>query len=357
MKKVAFTELHPLVLKYKNIVPLYHDAPRSLESFDIPQGQILLFTSVGDYAYFNDYIPAFDRCLDYYNSTGKLLNFYIILTQQNIPENLSKKYEPVAKFYRIPSFYAWYRNKLDFDKFFSNKQISKIFLSLNNRAMWYRQALFYLFVKNNLLEKSIFSYRATDTFNEGNQFDKTHGRVPNILEILDQDISEIKKIVPYTIPNDNIKLTGSWKFDHDYFYNTTFCSVITETYLEQGDPFFTEKVFKPIAFGHPFLLCASDQSLFLLKELGFETFPEIFDESYDQEKDVRLRLKKLFEEILRISKWSINDCNIALDRVDDKLKHNVNHFANILPSIYKRDIETLMYQLDILIAKKQPLIG
>ena len=355
--KLAFTELHDIVKKYNNVLPLYTDVPRSIESFNIPAGNILLFTSIGDYAYFNDYVAAFDRCLEYYNRTGKLLNFYIIITQQHIPADLAEKYKTILKFYRIPSFYAWYHHKLDYKNFVKHKQIDKTFLSLNNRAMWYRQALFYLFVKHNLLDRSIISYHAADRFDEGNQFDFCHNQIPDICGILDQDIQQIKTMVPYKIANDPIGLIGTWDFSHAYFYNTTFCSIVTETYTESNDPFLTEKIFKPIAFSQPFLLYGSNQSLALLKEIGFETFSEIFDESYDQEPDPALRLNKLFEEVLRISTWPTADCDHALDKVAGVLEHNVNHFINILPSLYRRDIDDLRMEIESLIVEKQKLFG
>jgi hypothetical protein len=61
--------------------------------------------------------------------------------------------------------------------------------------------------------------------------------------------------------------------------------VPTETVYFGNRLHLTEKTFKAIALEMPFVLVAPAGSLAYLREYGFQTFDEIFDESYDLETD------------------------------------------------------------------------
>jgi hypothetical protein len=60
-------------------------------------------------------------------------------------------------------------------------------------------------------------------------------------------------------------------------------SIVSETQYEdkQRTVFLSEKVFKPIACQHPFVILGNKGSLKELKKLGYKTFHDLIDESYD----------------------------------------------------------------------------
>ena len=95
--------------------------------------------------------------------------------------------------------------------------------------------------------------------------------------------------MPYEDPTAQRYYDARW-------YDDTWFSIVAESYVDQYDsdtwganrtpylgpwPFITEKTFKPIALQHPFMIFGHSGTLARLHELGFETFPEMFDESYD----------------------------------------------------------------------------
>jgi len=84
-------------------------------------------------------------------------------------------------------------------------------------------------------------------------------------------------------------------------FEQALLSVITETTYEHGDVFISEKTFKAIAHGHPFIIVGPAESLRVLHQLGFETFDGIIDESYDQEYDANTRMFKVLTELGRIN--------------------------------------------------------
>ena len=53
-------------------------------------------------------------------------------------------------------------------------------------------------------------------------------------------------------------------------------------------------------YGHPFIMYGQPRSLEYLKTLGFKTFPNIFDESYDTITDTNKRQEKIIEQIQKM---------------------------------------------------------
>ncbi len=61
--------------------------------------------------------------------------------------------------------------------------------------------------------------------------------------------------------------------------------VVTETDYYKDKLHLTEKIFKPVVAGQPFLLLAGRGNLAYLREYGFKTFGDYWDESYDNIAD------------------------------------------------------------------------
>ena len=116
----------------------------------------------------------------------------------------------------------------------------------------------------------------------------------------------------------------------DHFKETYF-SFVTETVFESqpGAPLFvTEKTYMPFVNYHPFIITSGPGCLEYLRSEGYETFPEMFDESYDFIVDRAKRLKIIMDNIERICKMDINELHDIYWSVWKKLKHNRNHFFN-----------------------------
>jgi hypothetical protein len=111
------------------------------------------------------------------------------------------------------------------------------------------------------------------------------------------------------------------------WYDCTEFSVVMETYIDNVNfpRFITEKTYKPLAFFHPFVIIGQPGVLAHLHKLGFETWPELFDESYDSETDDIKREDLIVKQILNFDYGSsIND-----PIVQQKLKHNHSRFFDM----------------------------
>ena len=210
-----------------------------------------------------------------------------------------------------------------------DNDISKKFLCLNKRASMPRWLTYKKFYTDNLLDQSIFSFLGED---------QRWGKFENKSTVEHFEIT-IKKYYPqfahlqapkkmFCRADNDQNLTNylnnyqvgsrsvdpSWILDHNY-YQQTFCSVISETSLDADKPNFSEKTFRAICHGHPFIIIGSRYSLKFLREFGLDTYDDIFDNSYDTIADPWARLTAVFKTIDQISNKDITE----LDKIKKDL--------------------------------------
>lgn len=83
-------------------------------------------------------------------------------------------------------------------------------------------------------------------------------------------------------------------------YQKTAYSLITETQNENEFSFFTEKIIKPMMAKRLFVVVSGQYYLRNLKKLGFKTFENVIDESYDNEPDPGRRAHLVLEQVNRL---------------------------------------------------------
>jgi hypothetical protein len=90
----------------------------------------------------------------------------------------------------------------------------------------------------------------------------------------------------------------------DRFYQQTGISVITETTGYDEEIFFSEKTFHPIRNCQPFMMVSTPGTLMHLRQLGYGTFSEWWDEGYDLIQDHQGRMEAVVDQIQIIAGWS-----------------------------------------------------
>ena len=104
--------------------------------------------------------------------------------------------------------------------------------------------------------------------------------------------------------------------------------LVTETVATGRRHHLTEKTFKPIALGMPFVLVATAGSLEYLRSYGFKTFDSIWDESYDLEKNDNLRIEKVAALLKQLDSLSVEEKQSLFRQALPIIEHNWNHFYN-----------------------------
>lgn len=102
--------------------------------------------------------------------------------------------------------------------------------------------------------------------------------------------------------------------------------LVTETIASGNRQHLTEKTFKPIALGMPFVLVSTQGSVQYLKKYGFKTFDSVWDESYDNVKDEDSRLAQIAKLLKSLDSLSVSARQDIFRQCVPIIEHNWNHF-------------------------------
>ena len=118
-------------------------------------------------------------------------------------------------------------------------------------------------------------------------------------------------------------------------YRQSWFSVVTESEMRRDTLRITEKVLKPVLNFHPFVILGNPGALRLIKSYGIQTFPELFDESYDDEEDPARRFDVVYAQVVRLARMD----EAELDRLDasvaEKIVFNARWGLTELPRLFQ----------------------
>jgi len=103
--------------------------------------------------------------------------------------------------------------------------------------------------------------------------------------------------------------------------------LVTETVATGQRLHLTEKSFKPIALGMPFVIVGTRGSLEYLRSYGFRTFGDIWDESYDSADD-SVRIERIASLLRSLDELPTQAKQDLFDAAQEVIEHNWNHFYN-----------------------------
>jgi len=122
-------------------------------------------------------------------------------------------------------------------------------------------------------------------------------------------------------PNNQQITAKSSAFIHWPDHTKFDIQIVAETLFETNKIHLTEKVFKPIVMYQPFILFAGPNSLKYIRNYGFETFGDLWDESYDLEtnSDKRFtKIIKLIENLNNLSSTNYNKLMLNAQRITNR---------------------------------------
>jgi hypothetical protein len=212
---------------------------------------------------------------------------------------------------------------------------TKNFLSLNSKIRPHRLILLSELDRRDLIKDSYVSF-------VGSLFDHPDTTMQHTLSSI-TEIFAVRNDINPDIKNHLLKYVKNWKplildnsaekLDNNEivaeYYENSYFSIVTETGLS-GYFRITEKTFKPIANYHPFIVLGCHGTLKYLKSQGYETYPELFDESYDQEEDQIKRMLMVLDQVEKFSKLPKEEKDRLYKLVHKKVLHNATLFFNVL---------------------------
>lgn len=197
------------------------------------------------------------------------------------------------------------------DDIFDKKHKPYKFLFLNGRARPHRKYLYEKFRRNGVLDHSLYTMLdAKPTVVRHFEFREDGVNVmatPSLLTRL-PDHYEVERyrnpvFGPIVLDRTYLKqelFRREWGeiYLQPEPYIDTYFSLITETVCAESDfSFRTEKIAKPIAIGHPFIVAANRGFYRDLRNLGFRTFGHVIDESFDLVDNAQARMDRLIDVV------------------------------------------------------------
>jgi len=174
----------------------------------------------------------------------------------------------------------WHRNRQIAPTPIHSKRRTHNFTVLSRTHKWWRATVMTDLHRAGLLENSYWSY-GTDIALDESETD-------NPIEVdtlgIRSDITEFLSNGPYTCDAK----TASQHNDHHIIeidhHAESYCNIVLETHFDadgSGGAFLTEKTFKAIKHGQPFVIIGCPGSLAALRKMGYRTFDHAIDNSYD----------------------------------------------------------------------------
>lgn len=111
-------------------------------------------------------------------------------------------------------------------------------------------------------------------------------------------------------------------------YFESFFDVVTESEATNS-LYMTEKTWRPLTTGKPFLILGSKGQHELLSECGFELYDEFLDYSFD-DMDFDVRLKSIIKQTKKICNYDWNTILQLNNQIKEKRIHNQNLIFSLL---------------------------
>jgi nucleoside-diphosphate-sugar epimerase len=170
----------------------------------------------------------------------------------------------------------------------------------------------------------------------------------------DHPINQLQKRAPIEIDRG---LEYNWANDiaiRDH--EDTFISIVTESLTDKDTLFLSEKIWKPISCGHPFMVLGNRGTLKKLKEFGFKTFDKWFDESYDNEEEMSIRSEMIINEIEKFKDKTVDELKQIRNEMLEICEHNRLNYLQMVTYKYTfngdsmnnhKEIQSLINQIKL----------
>ena len=182
--------------------------------------------------------------------------------------------------------------------------------------------LLYLMGRDNQFIHGYTTANELDKFEEFFKDISAHSMLPKKLK--DFSLQNSEEIID---PVDNLI---------DYQKSSSY-NIVVEAYYENDVvdwPMITEKIWRNVGYRKPFIVVGQRHLLKKFHELGYKSFDEFIDESYDSESD-DIRVFVAYNEVKKLNRMSQTDLENLCGSIDHIYDHNDHNFQKRVSSTYR----------------------
>ena len=228
----------------------------------------------------------------------------------------------------ILDFEAWNNVKFETPIEFNPIDDKNLFLMYNRNPRPHRVNFCIRLLKNDIFERGLLSLGDLNYYNDETYIVDQHNEYQfNYLKTNSPFLIDSKPNLYYNLACDITKSD----------YERTFISIISETLMDEDTIFISEKTWKPIMIGHPFIMLGNKGALKYLKSIGYRTFDKWIDEKYDDILDENERRGTIMSELKRLSYLSVNQLIQIRNEMNEICEYNQKHFYKLFDKKYGTD--------------------
>jgi len=289
-----------------------------------------------------------DRSVDDWINKGKIRSAGYLLTSERDSKNVEAVcnrfgWKPLYYFFHGWAALDWYRG---YDKTFlitpiRQRQPTKTFISPNRIIAGerrHRLEMLYWIFKNNLIKNHI-SCPVTCPAENISIYDAIDPLIPQYPDI-ESVFAQAQLPRQFHAETDH-PMHSCWLSLFDECADSLLY-LVTETVATGQRLHLTEKTFKPIAMGMPFVIVGTKGSLEYLRSYGFRTFADIWDESYDRAEDCD-RIACIAKLLTELDQLPVSGRQLIYQQCQEIIEHNWNHFYNGgFEAVLWQELETML---------------
>lgn len=204
------------------------------------------------------------------------------------------------------------------------------FTMLNRAHKWWRASCTEDLLHHGVLKNSQWSYHThcevgDDIINNPIEIWRVRGWKARILDFVAKG--------PYFCDQLDLIQKNNHQIINQGLYSKSFFNIVTETFMtihQSTGSFVTEKTFKCIKYGQPFVIIGTPGTLKLLQDSGYKTFDSVLDNTYDTIKDPTQRWIAIRELLINMKQQGVKNLFV---RCQEDILYNQQIFTErkILP--------------------------
>jgi len=192
------------------------------------------------------------------SAADNLKNFYYFPDHENFFKYVNR-YQPATKINHSPRNF--------------------VFTALSRSHKWWRATCMSQLLNQQLLDNSLWSYNTQCLVGDRSEDN------PICMSKEEQQIMhDFLSKGPYFCDSDDSDAHNNHRVVAEHLYTHSYCNLVLETLFDadqSGGAFITEKTYKCIKFGQPFIIIGAAGSLRALRAAGYRVFDDVIDNSYD----------------------------------------------------------------------------
>jgi hypothetical protein len=158
-------------------------------------------------------------------------------------------------------------------------------------------------------------------------------------------VNQFIKAGPFLVDTLDSDAHNNYAANMTDLYSDSYFNIVLETMIDiddSGGQFLTEKTFKPIFNNQFFVAVSSHNHLAHLRELGYQTFGRIINESYDTIKDNQER----FEAVLALTKDLCAKPLVELHEIYQQLQPEISHNRQVFVASKRHRLQAVIDRIN-----------